>query len=106
MNLRPQRVRTRLTLWYLAILAAGLLIYGGVTSAVLFFQLRGQLDRLAIEDLETVEGFLTFGANGRILLRSDYHDHPYPANMQERLMEVWGRTDLSCIAMDCSALAP
>lgn len=90
MNLRPHRVRTRLTLWYLAILAAGLLIYGGVTSAVLFFQLRGQLDRLAIEDLETVEGFLRFGTDGRILLRSDYHDHPYPANMQERLMEVWG----------------
>jgi heavy metal sensor kinase len=90
MSVRPHHVRTRLTLWYGAILAAGLLIYGGSTSAVLFFQLRSQLDRLAIEDLETVEGFLTFGANGKILLRNDYHDHPYPPNMQERLMEVWG----------------
>ncbi len=90
MSLRPQHVRTRLTLWYGAILAAGLLIYGGSSSTVLFFQLRGQLDRLAIEDLETVEGLLTFGANGKILLRDDYHDHPYPAKMQERLMEVWG----------------
>ncbi len=90
MSVRPQHVRTRLTLWYGAILAAGLLIYGGSTSAVLFFQLRGQLDRLAIEDLETVEGVLTFGDNGKILLRNDYHDHPYPATMQERLMEVWG----------------
>src|ERR1700722_1596847 len=90
MSLRPQHVRTRLPLWYGAILAAGLLIYGGSSSTVLFFQLRGQLDRLAIEDLETVEGLLTFGANGKILLRDDYHDHPYPANMQERLMEVWG----------------
>ena len=90
MSVRPQHVRTRLTLWYGAILAAGLLIYGGSSSTVLFFQLRGQLDRLAIEDLETVEGLLTFGANGKILLRNDYHDHPYPAKMQDRLMEVWG----------------
>jgi heavy metal sensor kinase len=90
MSVRPQHVRTRLTLWYGAILAAGLLIYGGSSSTVLFFQLRGQLDRLAIEDLETVEGLLTFGANGKILLRNDYHDHPYPAKMEERLMEVWG----------------
>ena len=90
MKLRPQNVRTRLTIWYVAILAAGLLIYGAATSAVVFFQLRGQMDRLAIEDLETVEGFLTFGANGKIFLRNGYHDHPYPARMQERLMEVWG----------------
>ena len=56
-----QHVRTRLTLWYVAILAAVLLIYGGGASAIVLVQLRTQLDRLAIEDLETVEGFLTFG---------------------------------------------
>lgn len=88
-NFRPQNVRTRLTVWYVAILAAVLLIYGGSTSALLLLQLRSQLDHLAIEDLETVEGFLSFGSNGRIVLRNDYHDHPYPTKMQERLMEVW-----------------
>jgi hypothetical protein len=70
-------------------LAAVLVIYGGSTSALLLLQLRSQLDHLAIEDLETVEGFLSFGSDGRILLRNDYHDHPYPTTMQERLMEVW-----------------
>jgi heavy metal sensor kinase len=88
-RLRPQHVRTRLTVWYVAMLAAALLIYGGATSAVLFFELRSQLDHRAIEDLETVEGFLSFGPNGKVFLRNDYHDHPYPTSMQERLLEVW-----------------
>ena len=83
-----QHVRTRLTLWYVAILAGVLLIYGGCTSAVLFFQLRSQLEHLAIEDLETVEGFLAFGPDGGLHLRNDYHDHPYSAEMQERFLEV------------------
>src|SRR5581483_63636 len=86
---RPQHVRTRLTLWYVAGLAAVLLIYGGSTSAVMLVQLRSQLDHLAIEDLETVEGFLSFGPSGNVFLRNDYHDHPYPTNMQERMLEVW-----------------
>jgi hypothetical protein len=53
---RPQSVRTRLTLWYVAVMAGVLLIYIGSASAQLFFHLRSQLDGLAIEDLETVEG--------------------------------------------------
>src|SRR5581483_5621498 len=39
---RPQHVRTRLTLWYVAGLAAVLLIYGGSTSAVMLVQLHGR----------------------------------------------------------------
>lgn len=85
----PQSVRARLTVWYVAVLATVLLIYGGSASAVLFLQLRSQLDHLAIEDLETVEGFLSFSSDGKLFLRNDYHDHPYPAKMQERLLEVW-----------------
>ncbi len=89
MRLGPQNVRTRLTAWYVAVLAVVLLIYGGSASAVLLVQLRSQLDHLAMEDLETVEGNLSFAADGKVFLRNDYHDHPYPTNMQERLLEVW-----------------
>ena len=63
--LRPRRVRVRLTLWYVAVLAGILVTYGAVTSTLLFLQLRSELDRLAIEDLETIEGFLSFDSNGR-----------------------------------------
>jgi heavy metal sensor kinase len=80
-----------LTLWYVAVLAGLLLIYGASASALMFFHLRAQLDRLAIEELETVEGFLTFDSSGKLSLRNDYHDHPYPAQEQERLMEVWSQ---------------
>lgn len=89
MRLRPQNVRARLTAWYVAILAVVLLIYGGSTSAVLLIQLRSQLDHRAVEDLETVEGVLSFAPDGKVTLRSDYHDHPYPINMQDRMLEVW-----------------
>jgi heavy metal sensor kinase len=85
---RPQNVRTRLTVWYVAVLAGVLLIYIGSASALLYFHLRGQLDHLAIEDLETVEGLLSFAPGGELSLRNDYHDHPFPSQMQERLMEV------------------
>lgn len=83
-----QHVRTRLTLWYVAVLAAVLLIYGGSTCAIVLLQLRTQMDRLAVEDLETVEGFLSFGSDGKLHLRNDYHDHPYSPEMQERFLEV------------------
>jgi hypothetical protein len=89
--LRPRNVRSRLTLWYVAVLAGVLVVYGLSASALLLYQLRGQLDELAIEDLETVEGFLSFGPDGKVLLRSDYHDHPYPVNEQARLLEVRDR---------------
>jgi heavy metal sensor kinase len=84
----PKHVRARLTLWYVAILAGVLLIYGGSTSAVVLLQLRTQLDHLAIEDLETVEGFLSFGSEGKLGLRNDYHYHPYTAETQQRFLEV------------------
>lgn len=86
--LRPRPVRVRLTLWYVAVLAGILVIYGGVTSTLLFFQLRSELDRHAIEDLETIEGFLTFDSQGKLHLQAASHDHPYPLAMQHRLMEV------------------
>ena len=86
---RPQHVRLRLTLWYVAILAAILLIYGFSASAFVFLQLRSEMDRLATEDLETIEGFLSFDATGQLYLRSASHDHQYPLSMQHRLLEVW-----------------
>jgi heavy metal sensor kinase len=84
----PRHVRTRLTLWYVAILAAVLLIYGSSASAVVLVQLRTQLDHLAIEDLETVESFLSFGSDGKLGLRNDYRYHPNTTEVQQRFLEV------------------
>ena len=83
-----QHVRTRLTLWYVTILAGVLLIYGGSTCVIVLLQLRTQVDHLAIEDLETVESFLSFGSDGKLGLRNDYRYHPYPTETQQRFLEV------------------
>ena len=87
---RPRlwNVRTRLTLWYVAVLAAALLIYGASTSLFLVFQLRSQLDHRAIEDLETIKGLLSFSSDGKLLFHSNYQDQSYPTKMLDPLIEV------------------
>ncbi len=84
----PLQVRTRLTLWYFGVLSGILFLFSCGISTVIFFQLRTQLDDHAIEELETIEGFLRFRADGMIVLDSIEHDHPYPAPGQERFIEV------------------
>jgi heavy metal sensor kinase len=78
----------RLTIWYVAVLAAALLIYGASTSFFLVFQLRSQLDHRAIEDLETIKGLLSFAPDGKLLFHSNYQDQSYPTKMLDPLIEV------------------
>jgi heavy metal sensor kinase len=85
---RPRQVRTRLTLWYVLVLAGVLLLSWGLTASFLFFQLRSQLDHYAIQDIETVEGLLSFDSTGRLTLREDYHNHPESKQVLERFLEV------------------
>ena len=87
-NLRPRHVRTRLTLWYVVVLASVLVLSWGLTASFLFLQMRSQLDHYAVQDIETVEGLLYFDAGGRLMLREDYHNHPESKQVLERLVEV------------------
>jgi heavy metal sensor kinase len=87
-NLRPKHVRTRLTLWYIVVLASVLVLSWGLTASFLFLQMRSQLDNYAIQDIETVEGLLAFDSGGRLMLREDYHNHPESKQVLERLVEV------------------
>jgi heavy metal sensor kinase len=84
----PKHIRTRLTLWYVLVLAALVVFYSIGTSLLLVWHLKQQLGVHAIEDLETVEGLLYFGADGKLHLRDDYHNHPESKLVQERLLEV------------------
>jgi len=83
-----KNVRTRLTLWYVGLLAAILALSWSFTALFLFYQLRGQLDHYAIQDIETVEGLLYFDATGHLAMHEDYHNHPQSKQVLERLMEV------------------
>jgi heavy metal sensor kinase len=86
--LRPKHVRTRLTIWYILVLAGVLVLSWALTASFLFLQMRSQLDSYAVQDIETVEGLLYFDASGRLKLREDYHNHPESKEVLERLVEV------------------
>ena len=87
-RLRPKRVRTRLTLWYVLVLASVLMVYVGGASLVLVWQMKAQINRQLIQDLETVEGLLYFTQDGRLHFSDDYHNHPESKFVQERMLEV------------------
>ena len=81
-------IRTRLTLWFVSALGIVLLLYASASSFLLLRDLRHQLVRHAIQDLETVEGLLYFTPEGRLRFKDDYHNHPESKLVLERLLEV------------------
>jgi heavy metal sensor kinase len=82
------RVRARLTVWYVCVLASVLILSWILTASFLFLQLRNQLDHYAIQDIETVEGLLYFDSRGVMDLNEEYHNHPESKQVLERLLEV------------------
>ncbi len=87
MRLRPRNVRSRLTLWYVLVLAGLLALYAGVASLFLFLSLREDFDQNLLEDLETVEGMLTNEPNGGVSLHSSHPDAAEPRI--GHFIEVW-----------------
>jgi len=85
---RPKHVRSRLTLWYVCVFAAVLLLFSIGTSVLLFWQLRAQMDSYNVQDVETVEGLLYLTPGGKLELKEDYHNHPESKLVLERLLEV------------------
>jgi heavy metal sensor kinase len=85
---RPTQLRVRLTLWYMSVLAGLLILAGGGTFAVLFWQLRSQLDHFAIQEIETLEGLLYFTPQGGLQMHEDYHNHPESKDVIDRFVEV------------------
>jgi heavy metal sensor kinase len=86
-RLRPQNVRTRLTIWYVGVLAGILALYVGGSSSFLFFNLRRELDHSLIEDIEATEGLLRFAPDGKLIL-SGTHTEPGEEPDQGRLLEI------------------
>ena len=79
-------------------LAAVLCVYTAGASSLLFWDLRLELTRHAIQDIETVEGLLYFDPAGNLHFHDDYHNHPESKQIQERYLEV-----LPTMAECCSA---
>lgn len=87
-SLDRQHIRTRLAVYFVAVLAVILLLYSAAACYFLLGDLRLQAVRHAIQDVHTVEGLLYFTPDGRLLFKDDYHNHPESKQLLERLLEV------------------
>jgi heavy metal sensor kinase len=84
----PERLRTRIALSYILLILAAMLVFTAGTAVVLFFQMRAQVEHYAIEDIETVEGLISFTPDGRLAVRENYHNHPESKMVLDYLLEV------------------
>jgi heavy metal sensor kinase len=85
---KPGRLGTRLTLSYAVILVSALLVFMAGTSLIFHFQLQRQLAHYAIQDIETVEGLMSFTPQGLLKVNENYHNHPESKEVLERFLEV------------------
>ena len=88
MTIRLRHIRTRLTLWYVAIF--GLLFAAYICSACFlqYWQLKQQLYHAEVQDMETVQGLLYFTADGQLSLHEEYFNRPESSRLLDRLLEV------------------
>ncbi len=84
----PARLGTRLAASYILFTAFAMILFTGGTATVLFIQMRAQLAHFAVEDIETVEGLMSFTPDGRLSVNDDYHNHPDSKQVLERFLEV------------------
>jgi len=80
-------IRTRLTLLYVSLLTAVLVLYGAGTSAFFLRNLREQVDETLSQDVETVETLLFLEPDGRIRVQAQDTDEDEGG----RLLEVWSQ---------------
>jgi hypothetical protein len=87
MRLSPRNVRSRLTLWYVSVLAALLMVYGAGSLFYLFLSMREQIDHNLREDVETVEGEIASQPDGSLTLRLHHGEEGDPGF--HRFVEIW-----------------
>ncbi|MFC6644204.1 HAMP domain-containing histidine kinase [Granulicella cerasi] len=83
-----KQIRSRLTVWYIAVLAMILAVYVVLVFAFQYRFIRNQIFHDEVQDLVTVEGLLYFDDAGALKLQQDYFSHPQSHLLIDRLMEV------------------
>ena len=83
-----QQLRTRLTVWYVLMLGLILAFYVSLVFAFQYASIKRQIYHDEIQDVETVEGLLSFNADGTLQLQQNYFSHPRSHLLIDRLMEV------------------
>lgn len=85
---RVRRIGVRVAVWHATMLVGFMILFLGGTAAVLFWQMRWQLQHYAIQDVETVEGLMSFTKEQGLLVRENYHNHPESSRVLERFLEI------------------
>lgn len=88
MTIPLNHIRTRLTLWYVAIFGLLFTAYICTTCFLQYWQLKQQLYHAEVQDMETVQGLLYFTADGQLSLHEEYFNRPESRLLLDRLLEV------------------
>lgn len=88
MTARPLTLRTRLTLWYVAVLGVLLLLYAALVFAFQYAVLTRQMFHDEVQDVVTAEGLLYFDSQGVLQLHQNYYSRPTSHLLVDRLMEA------------------
>jgi heavy metal sensor kinase len=91
-----KQIRSRLTLWYVAIFAMILAVYVLLVFVFQYQFVARQIYHDEVQDVETVEGLLYFDDSGVLKLQQSYFSHPRSHLLIDRLMEV---RDLSGVVL-------
>ncbi len=84
-----KNVRARLTLWYVLIFTFILILYAGFTIALLYLNLRHNLDQELAENYELLENIIQIGANDSLYFKAE--SNPY---LRENWFEIWSPENL------------
>jgi heavy metal sensor kinase len=87
-TIRLSHIRTRLTLWYVAIFGLLFAAYICLACSLQYWQLKQQLYHAEVQDIETVQGLLYFTADGQLSLHEGYFNRPESRLLLDRLLEV------------------
>jgi heavy metal sensor kinase len=84
----PANLRSRLTSWYVTVLAILLLTYAALVFVFQYAVLSRQFFHDEVQDVVTVEGLLFFDSHGQLQLRQDYYSRPQSHLLVDRMMEI------------------
>lgn len=85
---RPLSLRTRLTLWYVAVLGVLLFLYAALVFGFQYAVLTRQMFHDEVQDVVTAEGLLYFDSQGVLQLHQNYYSRPTSHLLLDRLMEA------------------
>jgi heavy metal sensor kinase len=88
MTIRISHIRSRLTLWYVAVFGVLFAAYICTACFLQYWQLKQQLYHAEVQDMETVQGLLYFTADGQLSLHEGYFNRPESRLLLDRLLEV------------------